>query len=121
MESTGTGHAILGTSSAFAKGFPTPCSHSRTKHHLQLGSVTKKHSKGVKNPPGAPGAWRGERSTPGTPTPCRQSWHSIISTLQLLMRLLSLFRCFLISQTFLEGENGDKTPITVIVDFFCVS
>lgn len=47
------------------------------------------------------------------PTLCRQSWHSIASTLQELMQLLSLFRCFFISQTFLERKTMRKFPVSV--------
>lgn len=49
---------------------------------------------------------------PAAPTSCRQSWHSLASTLQVLMWLLSLFRCFFISQTFL----GRATRANVLVN-----
>lgn len=59
---------------------------------------------------------------PWTTTSCRQSWHSIISTLQVLMRLLSLFRCFFISQTFLERKKRQQNSRSTlgIINFLCV-
>lgn len=56
-------------------------------------------------------ALSGSREHPRAPTLCRQSWHSIVSTLQALMWLLSLFRCFFTSQTFLERKTMTKFPV----------
>lgn len=73
-----------------------------------------------------PGASLPSRAAARGPTCCRHSWHSIASTPQVPMRLLSLFRCFFVSHTFLERKNDGKNPsqclsaIEIISGFLCV-